>query len=114
MRGAGPQGDWGCQVNTNCTYPNCIYQEKCPDRTLINSAPCNELHQSCPRCGVDWDLVSHLHTCRDLQATKALLREALGLLEDTPATLSDCEAWVLWERRRENLLARAGKQGEVK
>jgi hypothetical protein len=99
-------------MNTICTYPNCIYQEQCPDWTLINSDTCNQLHQSCPHCNTAWDCTSHTRTCRELQATKALLREALGLLEEADGIEEmTLEQIADWHSRRRNLLARAGKGG---
>jgi hypothetical protein len=71
-------------VNTICTYAQCHYREKCAEGTAMNSDTCEELFESCPHCDTAWDCTSHMRTCRDLQATRALLREAERLLEEVP------------------------------
>ena len=58
MRGAGEKGDWGWGVK-------------------------KQSQNHCPACGVSYGKHLGLNgTCRDLQATKVLLREAMRLLEE--------------------------------
>jgi len=111
VRGAGPQGDWGCQVNA-CENPyRCDWAEVCKDGTKYKSAKCLATREKCPACGVSYGKHLGLNgTCRDLRATKALLREALGLLERA-LDLRGEEARQ-WHEQRRNLLASAGKQGD--